>query len=163
MHYSFLEWITFCLFRRQSRRRWWQRRRWQGCWCWWWWWRSKAEDCYIEKPWDRFEARRGWKDGQRPDGEGCEIVQDAAVRQLLHPGTGQSLSLVLSRYYTLRMDQSVTFVHVNLFLQIYIWIFVCVKFLIQIYSDIHSCKNIHECHTLEWIETEWMERKDKGR
>ena len=32
-------------------------------------------------------------DGQRPDGDGCKMVQDAPVRQLQHPGTGQSLDI----------------------------------------------------------------------
>ena len=25
-----------------------------------------AEDCYIEKPWERFRAERGWIDVERP-------------------------------------------------------------------------------------------------
>ena len=32
----------------------------------------------------------------------------------------------------------------------YIRIFIRVNFLNRIYSDIHSCPNFHECHTLVW-------------
>ena len=41
-----------------------------------------------------------------------------------------------------------TFVCVKKIIQIYSDIHLC-NFLIQIYSDIYSCQNFHECHTLE--------------